>query len=451
VIRHVSAVRSVLCLVFLILPSAARGQQDIMEWEISTPFPAAQLDLGILEYPNFFSLYMMQWQEVTAASGGLVDVSVHVPREGTDPAAIIGRTTLFSELEQSAIFSLEFAGEIAVFANKKKIFHGIGTAGSLSESVLSDDASSGRLEVMLNKGLTEILIMLKTASDPWMFRLRSDRIFGDIPQDHGRLVPVWETPAEFRIPESVLYDPERKLLYVSSYDRVQASRAGMGFISRVSLEGEVLDLHWVEGLDGPCGMGLYDDRLYVVESVGNLVEIDAEKGTVLNRYPTPDARFLNDLVIDQEGSIYISDTSPPLGYTSLIYRFRDGRFEVWKEGTGIHRANGLFIHDGKLLVGSSGDCLLKSIDLETREVKEIVALGGRVIDGIRVDREGNYLVTLWEGQAVLISPDGYPVEILTTIGTGRNLADAEYVRELDLLIVPTFLGNTVTAYRLIPR
>jgi len=440
-----------LCLIALMLPPVVHGQQSIVEWEISTPFPAAQLDMETIEYPNFFSLYMTQWQEVTAGSGGLVDIPTLVTGAGTDPVAVIGRTTLFSDEAQTVVLTLGYAGEIAVFANKKKIFHGSGSTVSPSRSTISDDEPSERFEVILDNGLTEILIVFRSSPDPGMFHLRSDRTFDDIPRDHDRLVPVWETPTEFQIPESVLYDPERRLLYVSSYNRVQASGAGKGFISRVGLDGEILDLHWVDGLDGPCGMGLYEDRLYVVECIGNLVEIDAGSGTILKRYPAPDARFLNDLVIDDEGSIFISDTSPPLGFTSLIYRFRDGLFEVWKEGIDIHRANGLYIHDGRLLVGSSGDCLFKSIDLETREVVEIVSLGGRVIDGIRVDREGNYLVTLWEGQAVQISPEGDPVEILDTWGTGRNLADAEFVMELDLLVVPTFMGNTVTAYRLIYR
>ncbi|MFC1499429.1 SMP-30/gluconolactonase/LRE family protein [Candidatus Zixiibacteriota bacterium] len=447
---RISVLYSMLCLALLIRPPAVYGQHDIVQWEISAPFPAAQLDVETLEYPNFFSLFMTQWQKVTAESGGLVDISTLVPDRNPDPVAIIGRATIFSEREQAAVISFGYSGEIALFANKRKVFQGTGEVEDLSRPAYSPGAQVERIELTLDSGMTELLVVLKSSSDTWMFHLQSDLIFSDIPRDHDRLVPVWETAPVFRIPESVLYDPDRELLYVSSYDRTQASRAGMGFLSRLSLEGEVIDLDWVEGLDGPCGMGLHDGRLYVVECVGNLVEIDTENGTVLNRYPVPDARFLNDLVIDDDGSIYLSDTSPPLGYTSLIYRFRDGRFEVWIDGMDIHRANGLFIHDGSLLVGSSGDCLFKSVDLETREITDIVALGGRVIDGIRVDREGNYLVTLWEGEAVLISPDGYPVEILSTRGTGRNLADAEFIKDLDLLIVPTFMGNTVVAWRLLP-
>ncbi len=433
----------------VVSPSAVSGQHPVPGWELSAPFPAVQLDITAIEYPNFFSLHMMQWQQVEAESGGLVDVSGYVTRTGDAPIAVVARSTIFNRESRSATLSLEFTGELALFINKTRFDHAAAPSGNPAGRTVENVERSGRFEVMFDRGLTEILIVLKSTADPWRFAMRADRIFDDYPKDHARLLPVWETPAEFRVPESVLYDPDRELLYVSSYDRTQAARAGMGFISKVSPEGEILDLHWVDGLDGPCGMGLHSDRLYAVECVGNLVEIDTGTGSIVNRYPAPGARFLNDLVIDADGSIYISDTSPPLGYTSQIYRFRDGEFEVWKEGIEIHRANGLFIHDGELLVGSSGDCLFKAIDLGTKAVRDIVALGGRVIDGIRVDRDGNYLVTLWEGEAVLISPGGDLVEILDIRGSGRNLADMEFIRDLDLLVVPTFLGNTVTAWRLV--
>ena len=72
-----------------------------------------------------------------------------------------------------------------------------------------------------------------------------------------------------------------------------------------------------------------------------------------------------------------------------------------------------------------------------------------VIDGIRIDNEGNYLVSHWEGQPFLVSPEGDIVGILD-IGSERlNAADFEFVKEKNLLVIPTFVGNTVVAYRLV--
>ena len=179
-----------------------------------------------------------------------------------------------------------------------------------------------------------------------------------------------------------------------------------------------------------------------------LTEIDLETGTILERYPIPDSDFVNDLAIDRDGNIYISDTRPSSRIDSRIYRFRDGEFEVWLDGDVINWSNGLFIHGNELIVGNSGDGKLKAVDLSTKRVRDIICLGARVLDGIRVDNDGNYLVSHWEGQVYRVSPDGDVVEILDLLPEGLNTADFEFIPERNLLIIPTFVGNEVVAYQL---
>jgi sugar lactone lactonase YvrE len=205
----------------------------------------------------------------------------------------------------------------------------------------------------------------------------------------------------------------------------------------------------VEGLHAPTGLGIYDDKLWVTER-RNLTEIDLETGLILNRHPIPDADFPNDLAVDAEGNIYISDTRPSSHIDSRIYRFKDGAFEVWLNDE-IIRANGLFVHGDYLLVGNTGDGKLKAVHLRDKTVSDIVNLGVGVVDGIRVDSRGNYLVSHWEGQTYVISPQGDVVEILDTLHDGVNSADFEYIRERNLLIIPTFVDNRVMAYRVSER
>ena len=78
----------------------------------------------------------------------------------------------------------------------------------------------------------------------------------------------------------------------------------------------------------------------------------------------------------------------------------------------------------------------------------MTCLGAEVNDGIRVDNEGNYLASHWEGQVYRISPSGGVVELLDTSDQGRNCADFEFLKDGNVLVIPTFLGNTVAAYRL---
>ena len=197
-------------------------------------------------------------------------------------------------------------------------------------------------------------------------------------------------------------------------------------------------------------MGIWAGKLYTTER-GILTEIDIDSGEILQRYPIEGSDFLNDLVIGPDGSIYISDTRPSSHLDSRVYRFKDGEVEVWLATDEISRANGLWIHGGELIVGNTGDGILKAVDLEHKTVRDIVSLGAGVLDGIRVDNRGNFLVSHWEGQTYVVSPMGEIVEVLDTMPEQINSADFEYIRERNLLLIPTFVDNRVVAYRLEER
>ncbi|MFC1493484.1 SMP-30/gluconolactonase/LRE family protein, partial [candidate division KSB1 bacterium] len=256
--------------------------------------------------------------------------------------------------------------------------------------------------------------------------------------------------ADMLTPESVVYDSDRDILYVTNYDFPSAMQGkfneNTGYISKVKMNGEIEELKWVTDLNFPAGMGIYRNKIYTLER-RNLVEIDIRSGEIKNRYPLPRMEFANDLAIDSKGNIYISNTSNPL-LAQDIYKFKDGNFEVWIEGEELHRTNGIYLYNNELLVGSSGDCMLKAVDLETKKIRKIAGLGGGVIDGIRVDNEGNYIVSKWSGQVFSVTPAGEVTEILNGMQERFNTADFEYIAKKNLLILPTFTANKLIAYRL---
>ena len=111
----------------------------------------------------------------------------------------------------------------------------------------------------------------------------------------------------------------------------------------------------------------------------------------------------------------------------------------------------LELHDDELLVGNTGDGKLKAVNLTDKSIRTVTSLGVGVVDGIRVDNRGNYLVSHWEGQTYVISLSGDVIEIIHTLYDGVNSADFEYIRERNLLIIPTFADNRVMAYRVTER
>jgi sugar lactone lactonase YvrE len=420
----------------------------ITDWEISRTYPAQRVNRE--GYPHFYSIFFAGWQKVTPEASGLVDIARFVTRENQEGDLVLARTLFRSDGGENIKLSFGYSDEVDLFFNGVKVFSGNSGYRYRDPSFLGVVGPYDAVHVTTEQGLNEIFMMVSESFGGWGIMMQADRELDPPFREHDRATKVWETPQVFLTPESVQYDPERQVLYVSNFDNQYAQKPGpTGYISKLALTGEVVEHKWVEGLHAPTGLGIYDDRLWVTER-RNLTEIDIETGRIVNRYPIPDADFPNDLAIDGEGNIYISDTRPSSHIDSRIYRFKDGAFEVWLNDE-IIRANGLFVHGDYLLVGNTGDGKLKAVHLRDKTVRDIVNLGVGVVDGIRVDNRGNYLVSHWEGQTYVISPSGGVVEILDTLYDGVNSADFEYIRERDLLIVPTFIDNRVMAYRVSER
>ncbi len=429
-------------------PAVETPPGTITDWEISRTYPAERVPRD--GYPHFYSIFYAGWQKVMPEASGLVDIARYVTRENQEGDLVLARTVFRSDGGEEIKLSFGYSDEVDLFFNGVKIFSGKSGYRHRDPSFLGVVGPFDAVHVRTERGLNEIFMMVTETFGGWGFMMQADGELEPPIREHDRATKVWETPQIFLTPESVQYDPEREVLYVSNFDNQYAQRSEpSGYISRLSLTGEVLEQKWVEGLHAPTGLGILDDRLWVTER-GNLTEIELGTGRIVNRYPIPDVDFPNDLAIDSEGNIYISDTRPTAHMDSRIYRFKDGEFEVWLNDE-IFRANGLFIQGEHLLVGNTGDGKLKAVHLKDKTVSEIASLGVGVVDGIRVDNRGNYLVSHWEGQTYVVAPDGEVVEILDTSYDGANAADFEYIRERNLLIIPTFVDNRVVAYRVSER
>ena len=425
------------------------------KWQISQSFNAKDIDLQSAEYPRFYAIFYAGWETISAEASGLVDIPRFRKTSGQGPDCILARTICRSDRKQKIQLSLGCREEAAVFLNGKRVFYGA-SAPAASTSNQQDSSLPGVVGLKdvvsldLERGLNEIFLMVKGRYGSWAFICKANRELEPPLKDHRRLTKVWETPQIFLTPESVQYDAKRDVLYVTNFDSKYKGDAKeeefTGYISKVKLNGEITDQRWVSGLHAPCGMGIYKDRLYTLERK-NLTEIDIDSGKILKRYPVTGSTFLNDIAIYSDGSIYISDTSPPGVDTSRIYRFKDGKIEVWIETDRISRPNGLLINGDNLVVGSTGDGCIKAINLKNKKITTVTCLGAGVLDGIKIDNKGNYLVSHWEGQLYSIPPSGEITELMDAVGQ-FNTADFAYVKDKHLLIIPTFVDNRVVAYRL---
>lgn len=252
-----------------------------------------------------------------------------------------------------------------------------------------------------------------------------------------KLVELWRTGPQMKTPESVLYSNELGVIFVANINGAPSAKDDNGFISLLSPTGDIKKLEWVNGLNAPKGMAVSNGKLYVSD-IDQLVEIDIDKSKIINRYPAPDAVFLNDVAADADGTIFVSDSG-----AGKIYRLKDGELSVWLEGKDYSETNGLYIETGKLYAGSQN---LKEIDIASKEVK-IIQTGCQGIDGLAKDERGNWVFSNWVGRVFYLK-DGKMTKMWDTVAQKLNTADISYAKELGLLLVPTFFDNQIVAYQI---
>jgi hypothetical protein len=291
-----------------------------------------------------------------------------------------------------------------------------------------------------------------------------------------KIEKVWETPAEFKTPESVIYAPNENMLFVSNIDGQPDGKDNQGFISKVSpLNGSIIMLNWVTGLNAPKGMTIINNNnnttnntfLYVSD-ITDLVEIDVNSGKIINRYNAPGSTFLNDVASDNQGYVYVSDT-----VTNTIYRLdsknlgdnstnnnSNASLQAWLQTPELNGPNGLYVDNSnnKLIVASLGAFSnpagsIKVVDLQNRTVRGLgnegtaVPIGG--LDGIEADSTGRYYYVTDNagGKLYVVNSNGTGYETLDLQNQGA--ADLGVILNENLIIIPMMQDNKLEAYRII--
>jgi hypothetical protein len=411
----------------------------VMEWEISQPYKYTELEFDRM--PEDQDIAEPVWQKAVPYPSGLLDIAHLHARTGREPDCVFARATIHSDEEKIKEIQFGYSDAVSVFFNGVLVFSGNSSYTSRDPGFQGIVGLFDAVHVPMKNGDNELMLLVIENFGGWGIIARDASAI----YQHEGISKLWETPAELLTPESVAYDPRREVYYVSNYDAFSPSRGkGLQYVSVISEDGRIENPEWVGGINNPTGMAVAGDRLMVVER-GGLVEIDIEAGEISQRHPIPNAGMPNDIAVDADGNFYVSD--PPRG---MIYRFSGGEFEEWLSGGEVSDPNGLVVDGGKLVWGNNGDTCLKSADLATKEVTTIANLGSGVIDGVRTDGHGNYIVSHWRGKVYRVSPSGDVAKILDTTGAGAFAADLEFVSDSGLMVVPNFYDNTVTMYRFKP-
>lgn len=249
---------------------------------------------------------------------------------------------------------------------------------------------------------------------------------------------VW-TIDGFESPEGVARAPDGSL-FISNVTGEGAVKDGTGYVSRISMAGEVIDQKWVEGLNGPKGMAVLDGVLYVSD-IDEVARFDIETGEALGVLPVEGAGFLNDATVWND-VVHVSDSR-----TGTIHRVVGTDVETVIRSEELGGVNGLLGQGDHMLVSTMDGGALLALNGDGK--LDTLCEGMENADGIGPVAGGGYLVSSWPGQIWYCDGDtGAETELLNTVD------DTIFQNDLtvfgDTVIVPNWQPGTVTAYRVTP-
>jgi hypothetical protein len=251
-----------------------------------------------------------------------------------------------------------------------------------------------------------------------------------------KLTLKWESDTVLTTCESVIYDSANDVLYVANINGQPTDKDGNGFIAKLGLDGKIVQAQWVSGMDAPKGMGIYNGKLFVSD-INRIHEIDIATGAIANTYVVDSAQFLNDITIDANGKVYVSDSN-----VGNILVLENGVVSEYLSG--VAGVNGLLSEGTNLQMVSFATGVFNTIDANKQITLKTDSIDAG--DGIEALAEGGYLVSSWTGKVTYVSPDWKNSLLLDTSAESINAADIEYIADKRLLLVPTFFKNKVVAY-----
>ncbi len=259
----------------------------------------------------------------------------------------------------------------------------------------------------------------------------------------------WEL-AGFNNPESIVLDNKNNVLYVSNVNGNPGDKDGNGFISKVSSDGKIITLKWVEGLNAPKGMVISKGKLYVAD-INDIVSIDIATGKILNRYVAQGSTFLNDLTADKKGNIYASNT---FGFSAIYKLNTKGIVSEFIKDDALQMPNGLLVDGKSLLVAPWGIGFdpatyktktpgsLLSISLKDKKISSLSNPIGN-LDGLEKTIHG-YIVTDWlDGKLYYWNKTMQKVELLDL---PQGSADLHFDKKSKTIFIPIMNENKIVVY-----
>jgi sugar lactone lactonase YvrE len=262
--------------------------------------------------------------------------------------------------------------------------------------------------------------------------------------------PIEVAGAGFATPESMLHDPVADVYLVSNINGSPSGADDNGFISRLSPDGAVIALKWIDGagdavaLHAPKGMAIKGDTLFVAD-IDSVRLFDRSNGSPLGARGVAGATFLNDVAVGPDGGVYVTDTGIRLTEAGMeetgsdaLYRLTADGATALAAGADLGHPNGIVADSAGIVVVTFGSGAIFRVDSLGQRTELPGAPKGQ-LDGVIRTNDGALVVSSWEGMRVYRLGDPAR-EVGDSV---PSPADIGYDSRRNRVLIPVFTENRV--------
>ena len=266
----------------------------------------------------------------------------------------------------------------------------------------------------------------------------------------------------FKTPESVKYDAELDLYFVTNINGHPTAKDNNGFISRVRPDGSIESLEFVSGgragvvLHAPKGTAIVADTLWVVD-IDAVRAFNKRTGAPVATVDLSrrGAKFPNDVAVGPDGALYVTDTGILIDSTGKFTHpgpdriFRVGakrEVSVAVSGDTLERPNGITWDAANarfIVVAFGGPAIFAWKPGEAAPT--VLATGAGQWDGVEVLADGRIMASSWADSTVDVIAGGKIERLISGV---PSPADIGIDTKRQRVLIPVFTQNRVEVWQL---